>query len=232
MFEIKFSFTFAKDLEKTFTVVLDDNLEVDGFTESRKPDWALLKNFRCEICSLDEQRYKYCPVLLNLNKAVSFFTGFPSYEKVQLTVETPQRNYEKKTTVQDALSSMAGILMAGSCCPVMSKLKPLIKFHLPFATIEETSYRALSMYLVAQYLRQSNGEKPDWELKEMDKLYKQIQIVNATIAELLTSLEEKDTGKNAVIVLNNFASFLALRLEDGKFSELEGIFKEYLSNHT
>lgn len=122
--------------------------------------------------------------------------------------------------------------MAGSCCPVMSKLKPLIKFHLPFATIEETSYRALSMYLVAQYLRQSNGEKPDWELKEMDKLYKQIQIVNATIAELLTSLEEKDTGKNAVIVLNNFASFLALRLEDGKFSELEGIFKEYLSNHT
>jgi hypothetical protein len=161
---------------------------------------------------------------------IAFFSDLPSYEKVKMTVETIQRKYEKETTIQDALGSMAGILMAGSKCPVMSKLKPLIKFHLPFASLEETGYRVLAMYLVAQYVKKSNGFKPDWNLDELNDLYKDIQIVNASIAQLLSSLEEKDTGKNAVVTLNNFASFLTLRLEDRHFTEFETLFKDHLHN--
>ena len=37
--------------------------------------------------------------------------------------------------------------MALSGCPVLEQLKPMARFHLPFASVEETIYRAASMYL-------------------------------------------------------------------------------------
>ena len=230
MFEINYNFKFTKDFQKSFKIHINDDLEVNGFETSNPPDWALFENFRCQICKLDRNEHKHCPIAVNLNKIIPFFTDFPSYEKVTLTVETPQRSYQKKTTIQEALGSMAGILMAGSKCPVMSKLKPMVKFHLPFAGIEETGYRVLSMYLTAQYVKKSKGQEPDWELNGLNQLYKEIQIVNSSIAHLLSSLEEKDTGKNAVVMLNNFASFLTLRLEDKHFYEFEQLFKDHLKN--
>jgi len=49
--------------------------------------------------------------------------------------------------------------------PIFEKLKPMVRFHLPFASIEETKYRAISMYLLAQYFLYQQGSQPDWDLK-------------------------------------------------------------------
>lgn len=228
MIEIKYNFAFTKDFIKSFSLKLNEKtFELNGFENEELPDWASFKNFRCQVCSLDREQYSHCPIALNLNRIIPFFSDFPSYEKVNVTVETPQRNYTKTTTIQEALGAMAGILMAGSKCPVMSKLKPLIRFHLPFASLEETGYRVISMYLMAQYIKMSKGIEPDWEMAKLNDLYKEIQIVNSSIAQLLSSLEEKDTGKNAVVVLNNFATFLTFRLENRHFTEFEDIFTNH-----
>ena len=229
MIEIKYNFAFTKDFAKSFLLKLDERtLELDGFENKEFPDWASFKNFRCQICKLDPKTHSHCPIALNLNKVVPFFSDFPSYEKVDVTVETAQRTYFKSTTIQEALGAMAGIFMSASKCPTMSKLKPLVRFHLPFASLEETGYRVISMYLLAQYIKKNNGQEPDWEMKELGELYKEIQIVNSSIAQLLSSLEEKDTSKNAVVVLNNFATFLTFRLENSHFTEFENIFKNHL----
>ncbi len=64
-----------------------------------------------------------------------------------------------------------GIYMVTSGCPVMGKLKPMVKFHLPFASGEETSYRMVTMYLLAQFFKYKNGKEPDWDLKNLVKIY-------------------------------------------------------------
>src|SRR5262249_45179319 len=62
-------------------------------------------------------------------------------------------------------SSLIGIFMVTSGCPVMNKLRPMVDTHLPFMTSAESTYRVISMYLLAQFFRQRQGRKPDWALE-------------------------------------------------------------------
>ena len=64
-----------------------------------------------------------------------------SYEEVEVFITTKARTYMKRTTLQKGLSSLLGIYMVTSGCPTMEKLKPMVRYHLPFATEEETKYR-------------------------------------------------------------------------------------------
>ncbi|MDN5353885.1 MAG: hypothetical protein PWQ09_641 [Candidatus Cloacimonadota bacterium] len=50
-----------------------------------------------------------------------------------MKVESKNRNYVKDTTIQRGVSSMLGMFLVSSGCPVLTKLKPVVKFHLPFA---------------------------------------------------------------------------------------------------
>ena len=59
--------------------------------------------------------------------------------------------------VQMGVSSLLGVIMTTSGCPIMAQLKPMVRFHLPFASLEETIFRMVSMHLVAQYLRHQDG---------------------------------------------------------------------------
>jgi len=118
--------------------------------------------------------------------------------------------------------------MASSGCRIMAKLKPMVKFHLPFSSLEETAYRAFSMYLLAQYYRYTNGLKPDWLLEDLAKSYDEIKKVNQYVCEKIANLELQDTTINSIIVLNNFAEFVSILLEENSIEELESLFKEYL----
>ena len=126
-------------------------LELVRNEKSPRPGWAELNFFQCPNCPLQEKHNKYCPVALSIAEMVGFFKDWTSNEEVDLLIETKERNYLQHTTLQNGLSSLVGIYMVTSGCPVMDKLKPMVRFHLPFATGEETKYRAISMYLTAQY---------------------------------------------------------------------------------
>ena len=76
-----------------------------------------------------------------------------SHEMVTVTVRTDERTFTKETMIQHGLSPLVGIIMTTGGCPIMEHLKPMVRFHLPFASLEETIFRMVSMYLMVQYYR-------------------------------------------------------------------------------
>lgn len=223
-----YKFVFSDNSSKTFEIQADaETLDIIRDSSKSYPDWTSFEKFGCDHCKLKKVGSK-CPVAMNLSDIIEFFTDTPSYEEAKIYVVSNDRQYAKKTSVQVGVSSIIGILMASSGCPHLAKMKPLVKFHLPFASLEETEFRALSMYLLAQYFRKKNGQSADWELSGLMKVYEDIQKVNQNVASKIADLEKRDTSINAVVVLNNFADFVTFTIDEKDFDHLEKLFRPYL----
>ena len=119
--------------------------------KKQKPGWTKLLYHQCACCSLDSRNHSYCPIAINIAEVVESFKNINSSERCIVRCVTPERLYGKKTLVQDGLFSILGIIMATSNCPTMNFLKPMARFHLPFASTQETIFRATSIYLLRQY---------------------------------------------------------------------------------
>jgi hypothetical protein len=225
-----YKFRYNNNFEKVFNIVLDDEtLNIIQQEKESYPEWTLLNNNRCSICKLEESRHKYCPIAKNLVEPIEFFKNSLSYEQAEIIVETKNRNYYKNTAVQKGLSSLIGIYMTTSGCPAMEKLKPMVRFHLPFATLEETKFRIMSMYLLAQYMLYLKNKTPDWDLKILTKIYSDIKIVNQSFCNRLTPVLNKDASTNAVVILNCFAESVIFTINNESLvKELEYFFKPYL----
>lgn len=192
------------------------------------PEWTKLTYYQCQNCPLDQNKYPYCPIAVNMVRLISFFDGFSSFEDVEVIVETAERNYAKKTDVQTGVSSLIGIYMTTTDCSILSKLKPMVRFHLPFATIEETQYRVFSMYLLAQYFLSRCGKEADWQMKKLSGIYDMIGIVNKYFSQRLKSAEIRDTSVNAVVILDIFAKYINFSIDqEGMLKEIEYLFEAY-----
>ncbi len=228
----KYKFIFSDGKEKEFTLKLDSNtMGLIKDKEENYPEWTKLSHFKCPHCPLNSFTNEYCPVAINLVDIISEFNNVPSYEKVRIEVSTNERGYFKNTDIQSGVSSLIGILMPTSGCPIMSKLKPLVRFHLPFASLEETEFKVFSMFLIAQFMRKTVGKEPDWELTELQEMYDNIKILNQNVASRIADLEAKDASINAVVVLNNFADFVTFSIEEKDLSNFKLYFKEYLNEN-
>ncbi|MEK6651036.1 MAG: hypothetical protein AABY75_08665, partial [Bacteroidota bacterium] len=147
--EYRYVFAFDNGETKEFRVVLDgttmayrEPVAVDP------PEWTRLEFSQCSNCPL--HGVERCPAALNLSTVTREFEHTKSFTDARVTVHSPERTYEKSTSVQRGLSAIAGLIMVTSGCPVLDRLRPNVAFHLPFATPLETSYRSVSMYLTAQ----------------------------------------------------------------------------------
>ncbi len=221
-----YTFQFPDNTEKQFEVRLNaKTLELVNKKDLPKPAWTKLKYKQCEHCPLGDE-HEYCPVAVNLSALVESFKDSISYESTNVRVQTNERIFEKMTTVQKGLSSIVGIYMVTSDCPVMDKLRPMVRFHLPFGSIEETVYRAVSMYLTAQYLLMRQGKTPDWDLRKLVEIYRAVNDVNRGISNRLASASEEDANTNAVVILSAYAEMIPFSIER-HLAELEYIFSEY-----
>ena len=122
-----------------------------------------------------------------------------------------------------------GIVIATSGCPHTVFLKPMARFHLPFATEEETLYRATSMYLLAQYFLQREGKKGDFELQGLREIYDNIQLVNTAIAKRLRAACKTDASVNAIICLDMYAKAIPYVIEES-LEEIRYLFTPYLTD--
>jgi hypothetical protein len=102
----------------------------------------------------------------------------------------------------------------------------MVRFHLPFATANETVFRAVSMYLVAQYFREREGLEPNWNLDGLVKIYKEIGIVNKGLWQRLSSASSFDANVNALIVLSAFGDALRFSLKKD-LENLSTFFTKY-----
>lgn len=223
----QYTFTFSDGLVKEFNILLDlTTLNMPPGT-TMAPEWASLEYSQCQNCPLDTSVAKYCPIASNIAELVQSFDEIPSYGEVEVSLITDQRNIWKRTSVQEAVSSLLGIYMVTSGCPVMEKLKPMVRYHLPFATLDETTYGATAMYLLAQYFRQKHGMEPDWRLGGLTSIYHDVHIVNEGMASRLRNASREDAGVNALVRLDVFANVIPLFIED-ELTKIEYLFSAYL----
>jgi hypothetical protein len=225
-----FRYTFQNRTIKEFRLELDRktlNL-VHPLKSVAAPQWVELRYFQCPNCLLDADRYPFCPIALNLVDLIAAFKDSISYEEVEVVMTTEARTYLKRTSLQKGLSSLLGIYMTTSGCPTMEKLKPMVQYHLPFATKEETLYRVISMYVLAQYFVYKRGGQPDWDLQELVKLYREIKILNKRFSERLSHIGLKDASLNALTILDWFAENLTFSLDQDILDNIESFFEVYL----
>lgn len=228
LIKIVYSFRFENGVNKIFNLLLDR--QTLGFISEKRSDsplWTKLNHNKCANCLLDEGSNKHCPVALNLADIAEEFKDFFAYENVSVTVATEDRTYLKDTTIQQGLSSLIGIVMTTSGCPVMEHLKPMVRFHLPFATLTETIFRMVSMYLVAQYFLNQDGGTADWKLDGFDNIYAEVGQVNRDFAQRLADAAKKDANVNALVSLDCFATMVPLAAEE-TLNEIKLYFSAYL----
>jgi hypothetical protein len=222
----EYVFVFKDDRRIQFEINLDyKTLHLIRKDEPKTSAWAQLDNKKCANCPLRSESTLYCPIAQNLLDILPHFINTFSYEPVHVIVKDNERTYTANVSAQRGLSSLLGIIMVTSGCPVMAKLKPMVRFHLPFASVDETVFRSASTYLLGQYYRHKEGQQGDWNLEGLVKIYEEIQEVNMGMADRLRTLSAKDANINALIVLDIFAKELPQTIEESLHS-LEHIFYE------
>ncbi|MGH2568547.1 MAG: DUF6901 family protein, partial [Bacteroidota bacterium] len=197
-------------------------LELRTGPNPHKPDWTKLKFHQCDNCPLGDE-VEYCPVAVNLATLIEEFRLNHSTDNAFVVVDATDRSYVKETTVQKGLSSIMGIVMVTSDCPILDRLRPMVRFHLPFASSIETIYRSVTMYLMSQYLEMKKGGTPDWSLDKLSQTYKDVSKVNKGMWNRLSNAAKLDANVNALIILNSFGDALRHSIKTG-LDEIAKIF--------
>lgn len=204
--------TFEDQVSETFTLRLDPrSFELVDNLPKPLPSWTELTFHQCPHCPLDSRTNPYCPLTVHLAAIVTRFSDILPYKRAHLDVSTDDRTISQDTTVQAAVGSLMGIVMAGSGCPYTAYFKPMARFHVPLATPDETIYRAVSMYLMAQYFLHKDGHQIDCDLNGLTQIYEDIHTVNATLAERFLAASKRDSSIDAVVQLDLYAmTFLGI----------------------
>lgn len=225
----RYTFQFDSGAENTITVQLDrKTLQCIQSVRVSYPPWTALPYRKCSNCPLSEEQHPQCPAATGLLDVVEHFGRSMSIEQVQVTIETEARTYVKRTSLAEAVSSLMGIVMVTSGCPVMGRLRPMVRHHLPFATLDETKYRVFSMYLLAQFFAERYGRQPDWDLKGLPNLYEDIRIVNREFFKRLSEMGLEDASLNAIVRLDTFADAITYVLDQRTHEDLGELFQAYL----
>lgn len=220
----RYRFRFDDGAEREFVLGLDrETLALAGREGSSPPAWTSLDFHPCPGCPLPPGA-SHCPIAVNLADVVEFFRARRSFEEVDVTVETEARRYFRRTSTQKGVSSLIGVVMVTSGCPVMDRLRPMVENHLPFMTPEETAYRLLSTYLLAQLFRARRGEPADWDLERLGEFIEPIRRVNMAFCERLTAMGTADASINAVVVLNSLSDFTSFAVGNNQLARLERLF--------
>jgi uncharacterized protein DUF6901 len=227
---IRYKFSFENGLTKEFVVTLDGKtLHILSNPQATPPaEWTLLQFNKCPNCPLDEKKYPQCPIAANMVDVVNFFKDLVSYEKTYMMIESGNRNFIGKVSLQEGIKSLVGVYMVTSGCPIMDHLRPMLRVHLPFPNMEESVYRLISMYLLAQYFVFREGKRPDWEMRKLLSLCNEIQTVNRSFFKRLRGLKVKDASLNALVALDSIAAYTASFLEDNNLDDMKSLFKVYL----
>ena len=192
------------------------------------PEWARLGFQQCPHCPLSVQRHLYCPAAEKLVTLMKKFGSLVSYHKVRLEVITEERMIAQQTTVQRAVGSLMGVIMATSGCPHMAFFKPMARFHLPLASEDETIFRAASMYMLAQYFRYKNKFDVDIKLDGLRQIYENTQLLNRYFAERLRVASKTDSVLNAIVELDVYAQTMTIVIQE-QMGELSYLFDSFLT---
>jgi hypothetical protein len=230
-FRFDYQFQFEDGPIKTYHIALDPKtLSLIPDTHCyQTPDWTRLKYHQCSNCPLDIDVHPFCPIAVNIMELVETFKNVLSYHNCTVICETEDRTYSKKTSIMEGLSTIFGVIMATSNCPIMDFLKPMARFHLPFSSVEETTARTTSIYMLGQYFKSKDRNNIKIDLKTLENHYGQVKLVNEGIIKRISNVSNQDADKNAIVTLHSLSLFLSMEI-DYSLSTLEYIFITSVSN--
>jgi hypothetical protein len=185
------------------------------------PAWAKLENERCNACEYAGSAY--CPIAIRLAAPLKAFNGLVSHAPAVTTVETPERFYVRKGDVQDALRSLFGLIMATSGCPRMHPFRYMARYHLPFATLDETIYRITASYLLGQVFRHADKNVLPFDMKSIQSLYNTMETLNEGMSKRLRGASEGDGALNAIVILSSYSTLIPI-LMDAELRKLKEMF--------
>lgn len=226
---VKYRFDLADGSHEIFSLEIDETkMHILRKGDCRLPPWTDLGFHRCPNCPINEKHFSFCPVAANLVPIVERLDKLLSYDEIKLCVEMEDRSISKQTSAQRGISSLMGLLIAVSECPLTDLFKPMARFHLPVANREETIWRAASTYFLAQYFLHNRGYDMDLSLKGLSHMYDRIEQLNMAMLQRLRSVSKRDSAINALIHLDVFAKYLAPSLEES-LKKIEPILSPLIS---
>lgn len=217
---------------RTHTIAIDPLRNVEPRSAANPPsapadghaDWTALDYQKCPNCPLGKGS-PVCPPAFDARATLQFFADIVSCDVLDVRVRTLERDYSKRCDVQTALMSLLGLIMASSACPILSELRAMAVFHLPFSTPEETLYRTVANHLLKQYFAAQRGALPDLRLDKLQALYGEIATVNEYFVKRIRAAAAQDSTLNAIIHLFAVSQIVSASMEDG-LRDLERLYPE------
>ncbi|HXA34705.1 MAG TPA: hypothetical protein VNW26_00100 [Steroidobacteraceae bacterium] len=192
----------AKTLEFAFDAV---DFKMLKAPPDSPPFWTELTFSRCANCPLDERLNPHCPAALQLASALEPLNALVSFDTVGVTVTQAERTMYAQTSAQQAMSSVIGLVMATSGCPWTDHLRPMARFHLPFASEAETVYRSIGMFLLARAIA---GSDESQGFAALESLYENLHVVNRDMSRRLGAAARTDPARNAMALLDAYTTLL------------------------
>jgi hypothetical protein len=227
-FTITYRFTLPNDIEEVFDLTFDtETVELVNRPITNLPLWTALDYHQCPHCPLTSDTHSHCPVAVNLILAIERFDRLMSFDRMVVNVISAERQVVRPTSAQEGISSLMGLLIAGSSCPYTHFFKPMARFHLPFANKDETLWRAAATYLLARYFTSQGLSEADMDLDGLVTIYNDVARLNDYMVDRLRAATSRDSTVNALVHLDVFAKFLTPPLEDS-LSQIKHIFEPFL----
>jgi uncharacterized protein DUF6901 len=202
------------------------NFRLTNELPAAPPFWTELNFSQCANCPLNSAEHTHCPSALHMAPAVESLKELVSFDTVGVTVTQAERTVHAETSAQQAMSSVLGLIMATSGCPWTDRLRPMARFHLPFASEAETVYRSVCMFLLARDLVGAGGSSGFAELKD---LYENLHVVNRDMSRRLGAATRTDPARNAMALLDSYTTLLPAALETS-LQELKPLFDAWRGN--
>ena len=221
----KYTICFPDGREKEFAMHLDrKTCALIQSPRSDTPAWTRLGYEKCRNCPLSQEEHPCCPVAVSVVDLIEFFSENRSVEAVEVVFESEQRSFRREGVPLSAvISSLLGIHMVSSGCPILNHLRPMVRHHLPFADMEETTFRAISTYLLGEYFRHKRGEAADWSLDGLSRIYKEINLVNKSFGRRLAFGTPNEATANAIANLDCFAHWIEMSINEEMLDDLEDL---------
>jgi hypothetical protein len=219
---ITYEFSYAGGASWRYRLEFDDQNQLIPAAEAAPARaWTHLGFQQCSHCPLREAECPQCPVARNLDHIIEDTKEIVSHTRAAVRVVTPERTYTKDCPTQDGLRSIFGLIMATSGCPHLDWLRPLARFHLPFADHEETLFRVLALQLVESFLINRDASLAEG-MAVLNERYAEVEKLNQEFIRRIRNYCHADADKNALAALDLFAQFFAI-VRDDNFEDLRRV---------
>ena len=218
---IRYRFDLPDGSQKHLSLSFDPRtFRLSNAAPAEPPFWTELKFSQCANCPLSAAEHAHCPAALQMAPAVESLKELVSFDTVRVTVKQAERTVYAETSAQQALSSVLGLIMATAGCPWTDRLRPMARFHLPFASEAETVYRSVCMFLLARHLRGADDAEGFAKLQD---LYENLHVVNRDMSRRLGAATRTDPARNAMALLDSYTTLLPAALESS-LEDLKPLF--------